>query len=140
MKHQRGVTLIESMVALLVLTLAVLGATAMQIRVTQFNRSALQRSQTTVLAYYLMDAMRANAKAARAGEYNHALFCRPIPGNSLAQRDLREWYLALRRDLGDAESTCGAVACDDQGQCAVTIQWAEHPQRRPYILTIRSLL
>ncbi|KJS64413.1 MAG: hypothetical protein JM57_13890, partial [Comamonadaceae bacterium BICA1-1] len=59
-KRQRGASLIEVLVAFLLLTFGLLGMSAMQINALQNNHSALQRSQASMLAHFKMDAMRAN--------------------------------------------------------------------------------
>ena len=75
MKHpsisrQRGASLIEVLVAFLLLSFGLLGLSGLQINALKNNQSALQRSQATMLAYFMMDAMRANKDAAIAGTYN----------------------------------------------------------------------
>lgn len=147
MRHQRGVTLIENLVALFVVTVGILGMSVLQIRTSQYNDSAFKRSQTSVLAYYLADAMRANRDAALAGAYDLPLECGGAPsGSSLAQSDLREWIAALRRDLGDAveegsHTTCGGAQCDANGSCQVQVRWAERgPNATPYTLDLRMQL
>ncbi|OYX52552.1 MAG: type IV pilus modification protein PilV, partial [Comamonadaceae bacterium 32-67-11] len=69
-KRQRGASLIEVLVAFLLLTFGLLGMSAMQINALQNNHSALQRSQASMLAHFKMDAMRANRVDAITGLYN----------------------------------------------------------------------
>lgn len=64
-----GVSLIEVMVSLVVLTMGVLGMAALQGIGTGFGNKAYYRSQATAQAYDLMDRMRANPTAAAAGDY-----------------------------------------------------------------------
>lgn len=55
-----GFTLIEVMVALIVLVLGVLGAAAMTLTSLRDNKQSALRSQASALAYELSDLMRAN--------------------------------------------------------------------------------
>src|SRR4030095_5211790 len=65
----RGTTLIETLVALLVLSIGLLGIAGMQMTSLQNNRGAHLRSQAQVLSYDIADRMRANRIAALAGGY-----------------------------------------------------------------------
>jgi type IV pilus assembly protein PilV len=58
-KTQAGSTLIEVIVALLVITIGLLGLLSMQVYTLKGNQSSYLRSQATILAYELADAMRA---------------------------------------------------------------------------------
>lgn len=59
-QQQRGVTLIESMVALLVVSIGLLGIAALQITAVKQNNSALHHSQAVLIAYNITDRIRAN--------------------------------------------------------------------------------
>lgn len=60
-KHkQRGVTLIESMIALLVISIGLLGIAALQITAMSQNTSAMNHSQAVWLAYNMSDRIRSN--------------------------------------------------------------------------------
>ena len=58
---QQGVSLIESMVALLVISVGLLGITALQLTAMSQNNSALNHSQAVWMAYNMSDRIRANA-------------------------------------------------------------------------------
>jgi type IV pilus assembly protein PilV len=57
---QRGVTLLEALITLLVMSIGLLGVAALQLVGTQENASALRQSQATWFAYDMADRMRAN--------------------------------------------------------------------------------
>ncbi len=61
---QRGVSMIEVLIALVLLLTTLLGATALQITGLQTNRSAYFRSQASLLAYDIADRIRLNASYA----------------------------------------------------------------------------
>jgi type IV pilus assembly protein PilV len=104
LKHQRGTTLIETLVALLVLSIGLLGVAALQVNALQSNQMAHVRSQASVLAYDLADRMRANRAVALAGGYNVAFGSTPT-GANLNQLDVQNWKDALANSLpsGDGE-------------------------------------
>ncbi|RLA09507.1 MAG: type IV pilus modification protein PilV, partial [Gammaproteobacteria bacterium] len=56
----RGFTLIEVMVTLLILSVGLLGLAGMIGQSLRFNQGGYTRSQSTFLAYEIIDAMRAN--------------------------------------------------------------------------------
>lgn len=59
-RHQQGVSLIESMIALLVISIGLLGIAALQITAMKLNNSALHHSQSVWIAYDIADRIRAN--------------------------------------------------------------------------------
>jgi len=59
-KFQFGVSLIESMVALLVISIGLLGIAALQISAMKQNSSAYWHSQSVWIAYDMADRIRAN--------------------------------------------------------------------------------
>ncbi|EAZ99349.1 Ribosome recycling factor [Marinobacter sp. ELB17] len=59
-RRSTGVGLIEVLVSLLVLSVGILGIAGLQTRALQMNQSVLYQSRANVLAYDIMDRMRAN--------------------------------------------------------------------------------
>jgi type IV pilus assembly protein PilV len=105
-KTQRGTTLVEVLVALVVLSVGLLGIAALQMTSLRNNRGAHLRSQAQVLAYDIADRMRANRNVALANAYVVALGVTPA-GGTLNAIDLQEWKATLARALpsGDGEIT-----------------------------------
>lgn len=66
-RKKRGLSMIELLVAVLVLAIGVLGITAMQMVSLQNNRGALFRAEAVQLAYDMMDRIRANPEGAVPG-------------------------------------------------------------------------
>ncbi|HLE93281.1 MAG TPA: type IV pilus modification protein PilV, partial [Sulfuricaulis sp.] len=58
--QHRGFSLIEVLVALLVLSIGLLGLAALQTTSLQYNTGSYFRTQATFLAYDIIDRMRAN--------------------------------------------------------------------------------
>lgn len=107
MRKQGGFTLIEVLVTVVVLAIGLLGLAGLQATALSFNSTAYQRSQATNLAYDIIDRMRANATAARNGQYDVNFgFANPGAG-TLAQRDLGEWRQAMINTL---PSGTGSIA------------------------------
>ncbi len=136
MTRNSGFSLIEVLVALLILSVGLLGSAGMQTLSVQMNVSARQSSQATYLAYEIIDRMRANRQAALAGDYNHdSDGCQDIPGgNSVADTDLAAWLNVLcgMTDDGntapamlpqDAAAGTGASVDVDDGIATVTVSW-----------------
>jgi type IV pilus assembly protein PilV len=67
--RSRGFTLLEILVALLILTIGLLGLGTLQMTSLRYNHSALLRSQATLLAQDILDRMRANRATAVGGSY-----------------------------------------------------------------------
>ena len=123
----RGFSLMEVLVAVLVLAIGLLGLAALQARGVKFNHDAYARSQATYLAYDIIDLMRANrANAAAyvaAGDPGGA--CNPT--TSGPANDLACWYDALQAVLPGGDATIA----QNGNQFDVTIRWQERGAREP---------
>ena len=127
---QRGVSLIEVLVAVLIMGVGLLGIAAMQATALRNSQSALERSQAIIQSYAIIDAMRANRASAIAGDYDlGAMTCAaPAAGGTLAQADLNQWITSLKvamsgtANAGTDSTSCGMVACTED-LCTVTVQW-----------------
>lgn len=119
-----GFSLIEVLVALLVLAVGVLGAAALQMNALKYNQTAAVRSHATLLAYDILDRMRANREAALAGDYDHGIndaFPNDDAAAVMSLRDLAQWGAQLAEQLPGGD---GEVARDDI-VFTVTVQWDE---------------
>lgn len=61
--NKKGFTLLEVLVALVILSVGLLGLASMLTKGMRFNHQAYVRTQSTYIAYDLMDRMRANSAA-----------------------------------------------------------------------------
>jgi type IV pilus assembly protein PilV len=123
---QSGITLIEVLVAALVLAIGLLGLASLQGISVKFNHTALLRTHATTLAYQIADAMRANAAEAQAGDYDgqySGASCPTVSATSpVADVDVAVWCERIADQLPSGEGTI-AVAAD--GVATVTLRWYE---------------
>lgn len=92
-RRQRGFTLVEVLVALIVLAIGLLGLAQLQARGLKFNQDAYVRSQATTLAYEIIDRMRSNRDSAELYESTDPggpYVCDPT--TSSPAMDLQCWY------------------------------------------------
>ena len=134
-KRHKGATLIEILVALLVLSFGLLGMAALQARALKGNQSAMQRTQAVTMSYYILDAMRVDRNSAKSTDYNTGslsgttigAICNPdaVTGSSLADNNVKHWIQSLKTTIGkDGDTTtCGAILCDADGICQVQVRW-----------------
>ncbi|MBZ4192819.1 MAG: type IV pilus modification protein PilV [Candidatus Contendobacter sp.] len=126
MIRQKGFTLLEVLVAVLVLAIGLLGLAGLQATSLQVNQSASMRSQATNLAYDMADRIRANRSAARAGDYDSQALATTPPScavitlsGTLAARDIAFWRNALACTL---PLSTGSIARTGD-TFTITIQW-----------------
>lgn len=127
-----GASLIEVLVAILVLSLGLLGLAGMQAGGLKAMQSAQSRSLASLQVQDLIDRMRANRARAAEGAYDLVLGAAPPAGGAVANEDLRQWKEALARTLpggdGSIERSASAAErerCDRGANCFfwITVQW-----------------
>jgi len=140
---QSGFTLLEVLIALLVMSIGLLGIGKMMIMSARANDSAYMRSQATALGYTILDAMRANRQAAIVQGYDTALGVFPGPvacgttvaaacnSGQQAQNDLSQWGTSLAAQLPGGVGSVTTVTAPDVKTGAnnitatVTVQWTD---------------
>ena len=118
--RQRGATLLEVLVAVLVLAIGLLGVAALQASALRSNQSAFERSQAVMMSYSMLDAMRSNANVARTGGYNIGFTCDPPGGGGRVGDDIQRWITGLQAGLG--AGTCGRIQCG-ANTCDIEVRW-----------------
>lgn len=124
-KIQNGFTLLEVLVTMVVLSLGLLGYAGLQMASIKNSASAYQRTQATILAYDIIDRMRANRAQAVGGAYNIAIGSPPASAG-IAGDDLVDWKALVGNALpgGDA-----AINVDATGNALISIEWADKRDR-----------
>jgi len=117
--RQSGFTLLEILIAIVILSVGLLGLAGLQARSLQANQSALMRSQATVLAYDILDRMRANRATARAGGYDQNMADAAPASGTIQADDVISWLdeLSTRLPGGD-----GAIQVNTD-VVTITVQW-----------------
>lgn len=146
---QRGVSMIEVLVAVLIFTIGLIGLGGLLITATKSNVSAYVRTQVTFLASNMADRMRANPVGLWTASYDSKAYpisgtppaCNAATGCTPAQVALRDqiaWSQQLTNSLpavGPTSIQCVKPAFDPTaqyamrppygGSCTMTITWAE---------------
>lgn len=149
LSRQRGVSLIEVLVAVLIFSVSLIGMAGLMMMATRSNQAAYLRTQVAFLANGMADRMRANPSAVWDGSYNQTApitstqncttaNCTP---DQLATYDLVQWGNQLTTFLpapASASITCnnaqaGFTPSGNQismnppygGNCVMTISWSE---------------
>jgi type IV pilus assembly protein PilV len=147
----RGISLLEVLIALLVLSVGMIGLASLLVFVGRAGQVAMIRTQVAFLAENMIERMRANPIGVWKGFYNasfplsgNAPACggaAPCPAPAVAERDKLIWSDLLRSHLADVGDT--SIHCDHAGigftpddaqiarrppyggQCTMRIGWAE---------------
>ncbi len=140
-KRQRGITLIESMVALVIAALGILGILGVQMRTLSDTSTTVRRAQAIRLIDDLGERMRTNPNAmVNLGSYVSNFATNPAVGScasgcdhaALAAYDLAVWKQAVRNSLplGQAEIFIppaeAGVAAAQRRQLGIMIAWREN--------------
>jgi type IV pilus assembly protein PilV len=146
-KGQRGVTLVEVLVTLVILAIGLLGLVALHARVQVLQAESYQRAQALILlkdmagriannrnnvATYIADFAGQNMATQGVGSHLSAGQC-PAPDGATprAQADVADWCIALRGaaeslDGSNVGAMVGGRGCIDDlegGRFLVTVAW-----------------
>ena len=114
----KGFTLVEVLVTVVIFSVGLLGLAGLQATGIKLNHSSLIRSQATLLAYDIVDSMRAN----RSNVANYALAqsdSKPTSPTTQAQRDIVVWLDNLNSFLPSGD---GAVTVNSN-RVTVQVWW-----------------
>lgn len=137
---QRGITLIESLVAIVVAALGILGILGVQMRTLTDTQTTLRRAQAIRLIEDLSERMKVNPNAlADVGAYVSAFSAEPTAGDcktkkcsrtELAAYDLGSWKQAVRDTLPLGQASIflapGETVASNRRQLGVMISWREN--------------
>ena len=123
--HQRGVSLLEVMIAMLVLSFGLLGLASLQMATLRNNQSSFDSSRAIMGVYSITDIMRADMSS--QGALNTS--------NPFPQGRLTDWQNNLKAHLGNDAS--GTIRCTPtsttpiigdpfiSNRCTVTVTWKD---------------
>jgi len=133
--RQGGASLLEVLIALVVLSLGLLGLAGLQVASLKANQDAGVRTQASILAYQIIDSVRANP--ARIEDYNYNLDFGSDEddepdADGVAGDDLNDWVERVASLPGGEGQVCQADdpaiqmndACPADGEYVrVVIRW-----------------
>lgn len=137
--YQSGVTLLEVMITMLVLSIGLIGVASLQLHALQANQSSMQRSQAVNLTYDILDRLRANwddatstnnyltnrVDARFANNFTVLGNCNPNFANNnlvnFATNDLNHWINSVRCTLPQAQARI--MRDDNTNQFTIEIRW-----------------
>jgi type IV pilus assembly protein PilV len=132
-QRQHGFSLLEVLIALLVLAIGLLGLATLQTVGLKFNQESYLRSQAVLIAYDIIDRIRANPVAKSAGSYNSvaasATYTAPTctgavscSTSDIATYDLANWKARIAATL-----PVGTGAISTSGtRRTITVTWKEN--------------
>lgn len=125
----RGFTLLEALISLLVFSIGMLGMASLQISASRSTTSAYRISQSTWYAYDMLDRMRANQAGTDNGEYDgidtadppSAVDCSgDCTPAEMADVDILEW-----KTMVETLPSGRGMISRANGQYTITVMWDE---------------
>jgi len=142
-----GFTMVEVLVAIVVLAVGLLGLAGLQATSLKNNRSSYSRTQAQLLAYDMLDRMRSNRSGVANGNYDNLLGTTPNDPNcissgctiaQLAEFDAFEWSALLLQTL---PSGTGSVKGSGKGSIfTITVMWDDNNATDLTCFTLSSTL
>lgn len=145
-KRNLGFTLLEVLIALVVLSIGLLGLAGLQLTSLQASNDSYGRTQATILAYDIADRMRANVPAAINGNYiispgtppaAPAVDCTATSCTTaqMAQDDTFDWFQQVTTANvlpgGTARITCDDLDDNDDGDSIAAGAFDPDDDNRP---------
>jgi type IV pilus assembly protein PilV len=144
MSKQKGVGMLEVLIALLVLYIGILGLATLQSIGVKYNHQSYHRTQAIMQIYDIADRIRANAPGKAAAYDNHAFAAAPLvltkdcaavatacTSGERATYDLQSWRQSIQTFLGpDAR---GRVNRENAQIHSIEITWLENDLQKNFI-------
>jgi type IV pilus assembly protein PilV len=121
-RAQRGVSLIEVLVTVTIVSLGLLGLGGLQATGMRASQSSLYRSQAAQYASDMIERMRASATPATVGAYNQGMIDRATytPASGIVGADIAAWLTRLQSLPGGR----GKIEAQNNNTVVtVTVEW-----------------
>lgn len=129
-----GLTLVEILITLLVISIGLLGVAGLHAMSLRNNYDALMRSHASALAGDMIDRMRANRAAVTdGGDYDEIVVGTDVvieKDSPQATIDVAEWQATLKSQLPGGT---GAITIDAAGIVRIEVQWGERSNTMSFI-------
>lgn len=128
--NEKGFTLLEVLVALAILSIGLLGLASMLTKGMRFNHQAYVRTQSTYIAYDLMDRMRANSSAGAS----YVFTADDFPGwvdsldESVATSDLQAFVAQVQTALPGGDASLAVDAGVTPNVYTLSMVWFDRDQ------------
>jgi len=145
LKRQTGITLIETLVALLVVSVGLIGLAALQVRSVAAGAEAVHRTAALGLSVSMAERIRANRSAGSAyggaaadPGCDAAVTAGPVDctPSELAASDLFVWQREVARTLPRGHGSIAIDAAGNPAQYTVTVQWIEPAAADPLAVSL----
>jgi type IV pilus assembly protein PilV len=138
-KLSAGFSMLEMLIALLILSIGLLGVATLQTRGQQFNQVGYLRTQATFLAYDIMERIRINSirnnlnsyqlPFGPSGKKNYDYSCdgkdKNCDSDQLQTSDLNNWLKLVSDTLPEGEAGIGtSIGLTGNVLYTITISWA----------------
>lgn len=121
--YQKGFSLIEVMISLVVISLGLMSLTNLETRSVNVSTAAYTETQSTLHLQEIVELLRANKASALSGELNTSLISfdgLSSGGTSIAEIDRYNWFNKLNNVLPGAMAS---INCGADSQCVLELQY-----------------
>ncbi|WP_374604458.1 type IV pilus modification protein PilV [Arenimonas sp.] len=139
-KFQLGASLIEVMVAILVMAIGMLGIAALQAVSLRNTQGSAERTNAIIQSYSMLDTMRANREQARAGNYDENWLCEAPDDAGRISGEIGNWIEQMQATV--SPTACGQIDCGTV-ECTVEVRWNDELAtggEEEYVITTKSRL
>lgn len=135
-----GFTLLEVLVAVVIVSLGMLGVAALLVTVHKADTSSYIQQQAVQTTYDMLDRMRANLQGTQAGNYSGGPYSGTPPsppacqgtGNTctpqqMAKFDISQWTASLDELPGGSGTIASAASSNGTVNVTVSVSWSDAP-------------
>lgn len=132
-KRNRGFTLLECLITLVILATGILSLMLLQLESLRSLKHSHDHSQAVLLATEMAKRILINRTGAESGHYNHIdtlakankFACNPCNSHQLATWDVQEWTQQLRTASGNSASYFSGSVAGDGKSFAIKVSWPD---------------